>query len=252
MIVGIIAIMFIVGLLLGFVGAGGSGFIISILTTVFGFSIHTSLGTALAAMIFTSVSGSISHYKEGNMLLKAGIPVGLFGAAGAWFGSAWSAWIPAGELKWMTAGILFLSALLIWLRMIVIGRRKKDLRQDDLPAGFHFWLRAAAVGLVSGVLSGLFGIGSTPFIQLGLMFLLNFSFRRAAGTTMLVIIPIALSAGINDLRLGYLDLGLLFEVSAGTMSGAYLGAKFTKRLPPPFLRAGMIIVPILGALLLIV
>ncbi|GGL46486.1 sulfite exporter TauE/SafE family protein [Sporolactobacillus putidus] len=252
MIVGIIMIMFMVGLLLGFVGAGGSGFIISILTTVFGFSIHTSLGTALAAMIFTSVSGSISHYKEGNMLLNAGIPVGLFGAAGAWFSSTWSAMIPAGELKWMTAGILFLSALLIWLRMMVNSGIKENQRQDILPAGFHFWLYAAIVGISSGILSGLFGIGSTPFIQLGMMFLLNFSVRRAAGTTMLVITPIALSAGINDLRLGYLDLALLLEVVAGTMSGAYIGAKFTKRLPPTALKTAMILVPVLGALLLVI
>ena len=61
-----------VGLLLGFVGAGGSGFIISILTVVFGYPIHTALGTALAAMFFSSLSGSVSHYREGNMALKTG------------------------------------------------------------------------------------------------------------------------------------------------------------------------------------
>lgn len=251
MIAAIIVTMFVVGLLLGFVGAGGSGFIISILTTVFGFSIHTSLGTALAAMLFTSVSGSVSHYKEGNMLLKAGIPVGLFGAAGAWFSSTWSSMIPSGELRWMTAGILFLSAMLIWLRMWLIVSKKGDRRQDILPTGFWFWLRAAAVGLSSGILSGLFGIGSTPFIQIGLMYLLNFSVRRAAGTTMLVIIPIAFSGGFNNFRLGYLDLPLLLEVVAGTMSGAYIGAKFTKRLPRTALKTAMIIVPVLGALLLV-
>ncbi|OAA83524.1 hypothetical protein WY13_03311 [Clostridium ljungdahlii] len=52
MAVQIILVMFIVGIALGFVGAGGSGFIISILTVIFGFTIHVSLGTALAAMIF--------------------------------------------------------------------------------------------------------------------------------------------------------------------------------------------------------
>lgn len=84
------AVMILLGLLLGFVGAGGSGFIISILTVVFGYPIHIALGTALAAMFFSSLSGSVSHYREGNMLLKSGAVVGLAGAAGR--GSA-----PAGQ-----------------------------------------------------------------------------------------------------------------------------------------------------------
>jgi uncharacterized membrane protein YfcA len=70
MVAQIVATMFAVGLLLGFVGAGGSGFIIAILTVGFGFSIHTSLGTALAAMVFSSMSGAFSHYREGNIVAE--------------------------------------------------------------------------------------------------------------------------------------------------------------------------------------
>lgn len=251
MLIQIVLTMFAVGLLLGFVGAGGSGFIISILTTIFGFSIHTALGTALAAMVFSSVSGAVSHYREGNMLLRAGIPVGLFGAFGAWFGSLMSVNIPAHDLRWMTAGILFLSGLLLWLRMVIVSRKKDGPAQDVLPAGTRFWLTTCIVGLASGVLSGLFGIGSTPFIQIGLMFLLNMSVRRAAGTTMLVIIPIALAGGIDNYRLGFLDVPLLVEVVIGTMVGSYIGAKFTKRLPAIFLKTAMVLVPMLGAVLLV-
>ncbi|MCI1858031.1 MAG: sulfite exporter TauE/SafE family protein [Sporolactobacillus sp.] len=244
--------MFGVGLLLGFVGAGGSGFIISILTTIFRFSIHTALGTSLTAMIFSAVSGSVSHYREGNMVLRAGIPVGIFGGAGAWFGSKWSSAIPVDHLKWMTAGMLLLSAVLLWLRMWIVAHSKGKIKQDTLPTGFRFWLSVGTVGTASGILSGLFGIGSTPFIQIGLMFLLNLSIIKAAGTTMLVIVPIALSGGIDNYFLGFLDVPLLLEVVIGTMTGSYIGAKFTRRLSVRVLKTAMLIVPILGATLLLV
>ena len=51
--VSIVLTMLAVGLILGFVGAGGSGFIISILTLLYGVSVHVALATALTAMIFS-------------------------------------------------------------------------------------------------------------------------------------------------------------------------------------------------------
>ncbi len=54
--------MVALGTLLGFVGAGGAGFIIAILTLVFKVPIYQALGTSLTAMIFTSLSGAYSHF----------------------------------------------------------------------------------------------------------------------------------------------------------------------------------------------
>ncbi|MED2933198.1 sulfite exporter TauE/SafE family protein, partial [Bacillus wiedmannii] len=48
----IIITMLVMGVLLGFVGAGGAGFIIAILTLVFRIPIHVALATSLTAMAF--------------------------------------------------------------------------------------------------------------------------------------------------------------------------------------------------------
>ena len=47
--VAIIITMLVMGILLGFVGAGGAGFIIAILTLVFHIPIHVALATSLTA-----------------------------------------------------------------------------------------------------------------------------------------------------------------------------------------------------------
>ena len=50
----------------------GAGFIIAILTLVFHIPIHVALATSLTAMAFTTLSGVISHYREGNVVLTIG------------------------------------------------------------------------------------------------------------------------------------------------------------------------------------
>ena len=73
--VAIIITMLVMGILLGFVG-WGAGFIIAILTLVFHIPIHVALATSLTAMAFTTLSGVISHYREGNVVLTIGGIVG--------------------------------------------------------------------------------------------------------------------------------------------------------------------------------
>ncbi|WP_106765888.1 sulfite exporter TauE/SafE family protein [Paenibacillus faecalis] len=236
--------MLVMGIILGFVGAGGSGFIIALLVTIFNIPVHTALGTSIAAMVFTMISGSISHMREKNTVPSAGLAVGLFGAAGAYAGSFVARLIPEERLVWCTASMLFLSGILIWARTRMTFKSGPLLDSVKSP---HFWMMAAVSGLITGGMSGVFGIGSTPFIQLALMVLFNMPIRLAVGTTMMIILPIALFGGIGYFQAGYIDWKLLLQVVAGTMIGSYIGAKFTSRAPRALLRFAMIATPIVGA-----
>lgn len=55
--------MILLGMLLGFAGAGGAGLTITLLTVGFDVPIHTALAVALSAMSFTMLSGTISHFR---------------------------------------------------------------------------------------------------------------------------------------------------------------------------------------------
>ncbi|VBB04995.1 sulfite exporter taue/safe [Lucifera butyrica] len=244
--------MFGLGLLLGFIGAGGAGTVIALLVTVFGVPIHTALGTSLSGMIFTTLSGAFSHFREGNIVTRIGTAVGIFGAAGAFTGAKIAVFLPSNDLKCLTAGMLFLCGILFFIRFYFASTGIfSRLEPDSPPAGFRFWTAACGLGIVTGILSGTFGIGATPFIQIGLLVFFGMSIQQAAGTTMLIILPIALLGGLGYLTEGYLDAGLFLKVTAGLMSGSYMGAKFTNRLPLPFLKAAMVSVPILGGFLLL-
>jgi uncharacterized protein len=250
--VAIIITMLLMGVLLGFVGAGGAGFIIAILTLVFHIPIHVALATSLTAMAFTTLSGVVSHYREGNVVLVIGGIVGGFGAIGSYIGSKLGSFIPAHLLHWFTAGMLFLSAIFMFIRLIMFQSRKqsslkvnKELSKDNL-------IKCICLGLVTGILAGSFGIGSAPFIQLGLLFFLGLTIHQSVGTTMLVILPIAIGGGLGYSSEGYLDYVLLVQVLIGTMLGAYIGAKFTNYAPRMLLRFSMIMTPILAGCMLLV
>jgi uncharacterized membrane protein YfcA len=80
LIVGELAVVtFPIGLLIGFVGAGGAGVAVAILKTGFDLPAHTTIGIAIAAMFFVATSGAISHLRERNVAPRLGLVVGLSG-----------------------------------------------------------------------------------------------------------------------------------------------------------------------------
>jgi uncharacterized membrane protein YfcA len=240
--------MFILGMLLGFVGAGGSGFIIALLTTVFGVPIHMALGTSLAAMVFTTLSGAYSHFRQGNVSVKTGVCVGIFGAVASYIGSKIAGLIPVQSLHWLTAGMLFLSAIILVVRLFIVQKMKAN---SESTANYFSMKKAVLIGIVTGLLSGTFGIGSAPFIQIGLLMIMGLPLAQSIGTTMLVILPIALAGGAGYYFQGFLDFFLLAEVVAGTMIGSYLGAKLTRLAPQMILKSAMVLTPLIAAIVMV-
>lgn len=245
----IVLVMLILGILFGFIGGGGAGFVIAVLTTIFNIPIHMALATSLTAMAFTSMSGAFSHYREGNTHVKIGLIVGVFAAFGSFFGAKIAAFIPAQSLLLMTAGMLFLSALLLLLKLLIFNEKTSQVLEINSPLT---WLKGILLGIICGILSGTFGIGSAPFIQVGLLVLLKLTVQQAVGTTMLVTIPLAIGGGIGFYFEGIINYLLLSQVLIGTVCGAYIGAKFTGIVPKQILKTTVILTPTVAGIILLI
>lgn len=96
--------------------------------------------------------------------------------------------------------MLLLTTALLYLQLF-----RRDLiadyinRNKSTATGRIFYLRSCAIGLLTGFLSGAFGIGATAFIQISLMMFFGVSLYHAIGTTMMIILPIAASGGLSYL-----------------------------------------------------
>ncbi|MEC2524508.1 sulfite exporter TauE/SafE family protein, partial [Bacillus thuringiensis] len=135
--------------------------------------------------------------------------------------------------------------------LIMFQKKEQSSLYKHKEFSVKYLLKCVCLGLVTGMMAGSFGIGSAPFIQLGLMVLLGLTIQQSVGTTMLVILPIAIGGGLGYSSEGYLDYILLLQVLIGTMLGAYIGAKFTNYAPRTLLRFSMIMTPVLAGCMLL-
>ena len=135
------ASMLALGAVIGFVGAGGAGVTIALLTVGFHVPIHTALGVALAAMTFTMISGTISHFRQHEVLVKTGAIIGLGGVAGACIGAQVSDQMAGPLLTNMTAIMLLSSAILLYLKVYQGDWLKRHFPvRETLLTGRKLWI----------------------------------------------------------------------------------------------------------------
>jgi uncharacterized membrane protein YfcA len=93
------------------------------------------------------------------------------------------------------------------------------------------------IGLVSGIASGVFGIGGGVLIVPGLVYLLGFSQHEATGTSLAILLPpVGLAAVIEYYRHDNVDLKAALVVAAALFVGAWFGAVLANHLKGPYLR----------------
>lgn len=99
------------------------------------------------------------------------------------------------------------------------------------------------VGILGGILSGIFGIGGGIVLVPALVMLFDFSQKTAQGTTLLMLaIPLSLLPGIyNYYKAGFIDVKTALIIGFGFMGGTFLGSKAAMILPDSLSIAGYMI-----------
>lgn len=87
------------------------------------------------------------------------------------------------------------------------------------------------IGLVAGFTSGLFGVGGGVLIVPGLLLLAHFDQKRAAGTSLVAIVPISLAAMVSYLAGGHIVWGIALPIALGMIAGGAVGSLLLSRLP---------------------
>ncbi len=243
--------MFLVGILLGFIGAGGGGVLIGILSGVFGLEIDKAIGTALAAMCVVTIFGAVSHYREGHVAPRIGLIVGVTGIVGAALGAELGQMAPDRVLELGAGLTLWFLAFLVWLRTGMVARSTATETYREPLTRNEEALRGIVLGGTGGVAAGFLGVGMAPYLQLGFLTSLRLSLVQTIGTTMLTLVFISGSAATVLARHGDVSARHLVAAIIGLSAGSYIGAKFTSRAPYRVLRTTVVLVPIVaGALVL--
>ncbi len=87
------------------------------------------------------------------------------------------------------------------------------------------------IGLVSGIASGMFGIGGGVLIVPALVYLAKFSQHGAIGTSLAILLPpVGLGAVIEYYRHGNVDIKAAIIVALALMLGGWIGANLANHM----------------------
>ncbi len=91
--------------------------------------------------------------------------------------------------------------------------------------------RVVAVGLAAGLLSGMFGVGGGILIVPGLMWVATMEQRRAHGTSLAAVLPIAMFGLITYVTNDNVNVGAAVALTVGSLGGTLLGTAWLARAP---------------------
>jgi uncharacterized protein len=227
-----------VGFIAGLLGIGGGGVIVPVLVIVFGMQgvphehvMHIALATAMACIVFTSVSSFREHHARGavDWQIFRRITPGII--LGSLLGSFVATRLPTNVLK-----IIFAVFLLYVAIQLLIDRKPQPSRQLPGAGGM-----LAAGGFI-GTVSSLVGIGGAA-LAIPFMIWSNVSMRNAIGTSSAIAFPIATAsvlgyivtgwrvAGLPAPHFGYVYLPALFGITIVSLFFVPIGVRMSHRSP---------------------
>jgi hypothetical protein len=99
-----------------------------------------------------------------------------------------------------------------------------------------WWLRACALGIAAGLLSGLFGVGGGIIMVPLLVAWFALDQRRASATSLLAIVPIATASALGYAVNGNVDVLAGVALLVGGVTGGQVGSRMLPRVPIPTLQ----------------
>jgi uncharacterized protein len=103
------------------------------------------------------------------------------------------------------------------------------------------------IGIITGVMAGMLGIGGAIIMIPALVFLLGISQQTAQGTSLAVMLPpIGILAAYNYYKAGHVNLKFALILALFFLIGSYFGSKMALTIPQNVLKK------IFGVLLLLV
>lgn len=212
------------GTLSGVFGVGGGVVVIPALMLLLAFDQRRAAGTSLAAIVPTAAVGVVSYATHGWVAWGPAILLAAGAIIGAQLGIRMLPRVPLLALRWVF--ITFASGAIVTLFLVV------PVRAEQVPITGWLGLELVALGLITGVLSGLLGVGGGIVVVPALMVLFGFDDLISKGTSLLMMIPAALAGTVGNLRRSQVDLPLAITVGASACATVPLGTWVAASIDP--------------------
>lgn len=284
----LMALGFLVGVLGGFFGVGGS-FLAGPALFAVGVPMNFVVGTDLAHIVGKSIVAARKHWSLGNIDFKLGFIMVVATIAGVEAGAQLiQALKRAADVDWVVGGaftviLVSISAFMTWEAVQTSKARRHPrapahgehpskhdwsaiafishaVHRIDLPP--HVKLRTSGiasvsvwmillVGFVGGFFSGFLGGGAGYIRMPCLVYVLGIPTHIAVGTDLFEIIISASYGTVTHALKGNVDILIALVMHTGAAIGAQVGASLTQFVGGPRIRMAFIPLPLIGAAILL-
>jgi uncharacterized membrane protein YfcA len=285
----LVIVGFIIGILGGFFGVGGS-FIAGPALRLVGVDWNFAVGTDLAHIVGKSAVAVRRHRALGNVDLKLGLVMALGTIAGAEAGAQLIQMLKrAGNVNFVVSIVSIvvyfsISAFMIWESQKTLRSQKGRSRQGlvkgakskidysafdpvtraiqrlkiwpmiALPASgikaISLWI-ILLVAFVGGLFSGFLGGGAGYIRMPSMVYVLGVPTHLAVGTDLFEIVISASYGTFSHAIKGNVDILIALVMNTGAAIGAQIGAISTQYFTGPKIRLAFVPLPLIGAAIVI-
>ena len=286
----LVIVGFVIGILGGFFGVGGS-FIAGPALRLVGLDWNFAVGTDLAHIVGKSVVAAKRHRALGNVDLRLGLVMAFGTIAGAEAGAQLIQMLKrAGNVNFVVSIVsivvyLSISAFMLWeSRKTLKSQRRRSSKTKGkgltakkkdksafghvsraiqrlkiwpmiaLPTsgvkGISLWV-ILLVAFVGGLFSGFLGGGAGYIRMPSMVYVLGIPTHLAVGTDLFEIIISASYGTLSHAVKGNVDILIALVMHTGAAIGAQIGAISTQYFAGPKIRLAFVPLPLIGAAIVI-
>jgi uncharacterized protein len=214
----------LVGFSLGLVGGGGSILAVPLMVYVVGVpDAHIAIGTSAIAVAANAAVNLSNHARGGTVRWSCALTFAAAGIIGAFVGSIFGKMLDGQKLLALFALLMLVIAVLMLKTRSRAGLPDVQMSWTNMPA-------IVGLGLVTGTLSGFFGIGGGFLIVPALMLATGMSILNAVSSSLVAVTAFGLTTAASYAWSGLISWGLAGLFIAGGLAGGLLGTRFARLL----------------------
>ncbi|MCA9805516.1 MAG: sulfite exporter TauE/SafE family protein [Cyanobacteria bacterium HKST-UBA02] len=256
-IIKVLAIGFLTGVFSGGFGVGGGIVCTPLLRLIMGVSPHVAIGTTMALIIPTSISGAVNYLRKDLVDRQLSFSLMLPAIAGVLAG-AWLTKVVHGQALMLSFACLILVSgtdLVFGIGKKLSGQGSDSSADSGSDAGEDSSkkqdsadsansanstgpsrLMVIGIGFMAGILAGFFGVGGGFILVPCLLYFFKAPIKSAFGTSLLVIASVSIPGTITHYLLGHVNIELMLAMMGGAIAGSFVGSSVALKVKDSWLR----------------